>query len=193
MKVNLIFLSIILVIFAGILIFTACSSNLQTAEFVEVEAYLGDWYQIASIPTWFQDKCLGCDMANYQLAPQDADYDIQVTNTCKLKPKNQDEDPVAKAKAWVDDKETNSKLKVQFPGMPFFVKADYWITMLGEKNEEGKYSYAVVATPNKKYLWILNRDKEMEESTYQKIITELKEKGFDTDSIVKTDQSVCEE
>ncbi len=192
MRMNLI-LILLLTAIAGLLIFSACSSNVQTVEFVEVEAYLGDWYEMGSVPTWFQDKCSGCVKANYQLAPEDSDYDIQVTNSCKLKPEEEDEDPVAKGKAWVDDEDTNSKLKVQFPGMPFFVKADYWIVILGEKNDAGKYSHAVVATPNKKYIWILNRERQMDETVYNSIIDELKERGFDTDKINKTDQSACDE
>ena len=85
-----------------------------------------------------------------------------------------------KGKAFVDDKKTNAKLKVQF-FWPF--KGKYWIIDLADD-----YSYAVVSHPNRKYLWILSRTKTMDSVLYHQIIERLKLKGLEVNQLKMTVQ-----
>lgn len=161
---------------ALILLFSACNmESLQTVKKVDVNKYMGKWYEIASFPQSFQKGC-SCTTAEYELLDNGK---VKVVNTCYLA----DEDRVKKAtgKAWVTDKETNAKLKVQF-FWPFSGK--YWIIDLAED-----YSYAVVGHPNRKYLWILSRTPKMEQITYDNILKHVSEKGFDISKLKITDQS----
>ena len=87
----------------------------------------------------------------------------------------------AKGKAKVVDKNTGAKLKVTF-FWPF--SADYWIINLGEN-----YDYAVVGSPSRKYLWILNRTPQMDDKLFSKLIESVKSKGFDVNNLIKTSQS----
>ena len=64
-----------------------------------------------------------------------------------------------------------------------FFKGDYWIVDLTDD-----YSWAAVSTPTSRSLWILSRTPYMEESVYDEITDRLREKGFGTDRLVKTDQ-----
>ena len=48
------------------------------------------------------------------------------------------------------------------------------------------YSYAVVGSPNKKYLWILSRTPEMDENMYNNLISGIAKKGFDIQKLKKT-------
>jgi apolipoprotein D and lipocalin family protein len=82
-----------------------------------------------------------------------------------------------KGKARVVDPITNAKLKVSF-SWPFW--GDYWIIDLGED-----FDYAVVSEPRRKYLWILARSPQMDDSLYAQILSRLREKGFDTSILEK--------
>ena len=85
-----------------------------------------------------------------------------------------------RGKAKVVDPVTNAKLKVTF-FWPFY--GDYWIIDLGEK-----YEYAVVGHPTRKYLWVLSRTPEMEESVYRGILERSEKQGYDTGRLMRTPQ-----
>jgi apolipoprotein D and lipocalin family protein len=145
---------------------------LATVQYVELDKYLGKWYEIAAFPQSFERGC-SHTTANYGL---NTDGSINVVNTCikdgKIK--------IAEGKATVTDTKTNAKLSVQF-FWPF--KGKYWIIGLAHD-----YSYAVVGHPNRKYLWILGRKPIMDAQTYNHLVTLAADKGFDVRNLVKTDQ-----
>jgi apolipoprotein D and lipocalin family protein len=147
--------------------------EMETVASVNLERYVGKWYEIASYPTIFQKGCTNTS-AEYQIT--DKGY-VKVINRC-----NKDSvDGIAKSiegKAFVVENSNNSKLKVQF-FWPF--KGDYWIIGLADD-----YSWAVVSHPNRKYLWILSRTPVIDESVYKKIIQLIKDKGLDTEKLKKT-------
>ena len=149
------------------------STPLATVPHVELNRYVGVWYEIARYPNSFQKGCVG-SRATYSLID---DGKVSVLNECydgsfsgKLRS--------AKGKAWVVDKETNSKLKVSFF---WFFAGDYWIIDLADD-----YSYVVVGHPKRKYLWILSRTKTMEDDTYAGILRRLVEiHHYDTSKLIK--------
>lgn len=150
-------------------------SELTTVSHVDLDRYLGRWYEIASIPQSFQKGCTAT-RATYTANP---DGTIGVLNECQLysldgKLKQ------ARGTAKVVDRETNSKLKVSF-FWPFY--GDYWIVDLGPN-----YEYAAVGAPNRDYLWILSRNTHLDEQVYQEILARMTEKGFDVSRLVKQAQ-----
>lgn len=167
------FLTAILLMLSFFSLFAQKNTELQTVPHVDLNRYLGKWYDIASFPQRFQKGC-SCTTAEYALKENGT---ITVTNTCNKEGKKK----VATAKAKVVDKKTNAKLSVQF-FWPF--KGKYWIIDLADD-----YSYAVVGHPNREYLWILSRTKDMEKATYDGILARIKEKGFDLSKLQKTVQS----
>jgi apolipoprotein D and lipocalin family protein len=146
---------------------------LQVVPRVDLDRYLGTWYEIATIPQRFQKDCVGVT-ATYTLRD---DGKIGVLNTCRKKTLD-GELKTAKGKAWVVDKETNAKLKVQF-FWPF--RGDYWIIEL-----DPDYQYAVVGHPDRKYLWILSRTPQMDEALYQDLMQRIANKGYDLSLIKRT-------
>jgi apolipoprotein D and lipocalin family protein len=148
---------------------------LQTVAYVDLEKYAGKWYEIASFPQRFQKGC-HCTTAAYTM--HNKGY-VVVENRCNR-------DSVSgrasyiKGKAFVVKNSGNAKLSVQF-FWPF--RAKYWIIDLADD-----YRYAVVSHPNKKYLWILSRTSQMNITDYQKILSTLKEKGFDLSALKVTVQ-----
>lgn len=145
---------------------------LSTVQYVELDKYLGKWYEIAAFPQSFERGC-SHTTAEYSL---NDDGSIKVVNTCVKDGKIK----VAKGKATVQDTQTNAKLNVQF-FWPF--KGKYWIIGLAHD-----YSYALVGHPNRKYLWILGRKPEMDGQTYNYLVTLAANKGFDVRHLRKTEQ-----
>lgn len=159
----------------------ACGSRkvdgppLRTVEHVELQRYLGTWYEIASYPQRFQRGCTATT-ANY--APGD-DGEIVVRNRCRKGSLDGKLDE-AVGRARVVDTTSNAKLEVSFFG-PFW--GDYWIIDLGDG-----YEYAVVGHPSREYLWILSREPKLPPATYDGILERLREQGYDTSKLVVTQQ-----
>lgn len=169
-SVSVIFTSLLL---AGCSIFS--SNNyppLETVPNVDVNKYIGKWYEIASLPFSYQEGCT-CTTAEYEILK---DGVLKVTNSC-LKEGEVDQ---AIGKAFVVEGTNNTKLEVQF-FWPF--KGDYWIIDLADD-----YSYAVVGVPSRKYCWILSRTKSMSDEIYAGILDRVKSKGFDVGKFNKTVQ-----
>ena len=141
----------------------SCSETqyMETVPYVDLNKFIGKWYEIASYPQSFQKGC-HCTTAEYTLSKDDY---IIVENRCNKDSIN-GELSYIKGKAFIEENSGNSKLKVQF-FWPF--RGKYWIIELAED-----YSYVVVSNPNKKYLWILSRTPKMDEQIYQGILDKLK-------------------
>jgi apolipoprotein D and lipocalin family protein len=150
----------------------ARNEELETVGYVEVDKYLGKWYEIAAFPQRFERGCTHT-RAEYSL---NTDGSIRVQNSCI---KNGKPDTVT-GKAFITDTKTNAKLAVQF-FWPF--KGKYWILALAHD-----YSYALVGHPNRKYLWILGRKPQMNEQTYNYLTVLAAYRGFDVRHLVKTRQ-----
>jgi apolipoprotein D and lipocalin family protein len=138
----------------------------NTVPYVDLNRYMGTWYEIASFPQRFQKGCVASNAA-YTLRKNG---DVDVLNQCRDKTLD-GELRKAKGKAWVMDRKTNAKLKVRF-FWPF--SGDYWIIDLGRQ-----YEYAVVGHPKRNYLWILSRAPHMDSAVYQGILERLKEQHYD--------------
>lgn len=149
--------------------------ELKTVPEVDVNRYAGKWFEIASYPQRFQKGCR-CTTAEYTVT--DKGY-ITVFNQCR-KGTGAGKISGIKGKAFPVKGSNNAKLKVQF----FWpLKGDYWIIDLASD-----YSYAVVGTENREYLWILSRTPKMEQQILDKILTGITAKGFDIDRLSFTNQ-----
>lgn len=140
---------------------------------VDLGRYLGTWYEIARLPHNFENGLTNVT-ATYNLKD---DGKIEVINAGI---KN-GEKSVAKATAWVPDKECTGKLLVSF-FKPF--RSEYNIIKLDEAN----YSYAVVTGNSKKYFWILSREPKISDNLYNDLISFASGNGFDTTKIIKVIQ-----
>ena len=165
----------------GVVLISACATTtsrldlppLQTVPHVELQRYLGTWYELANFPQSFQKGCTG-STANYSLLEGG---EIQVVNRCRLNSLD-GEEKVATGRARVVDQQTNAKLEVSF-FRPFW--GDYWIIQL-----EPDYHYAVVGHPGRDYLWILSRTPHVDDATWEAILAKLKADGYPLDRLVRT-------
>lgn len=174
-KAKCILISIFVLILSSCMHVKDTLPPLQVVPFVDISRYTGTWYEIARYPHKFQKGCVG-SRATYTLRD---DGKLSVLNECH---EESDKSKLrsAKGKAWIVDPNTNSKLKVSF-FWPF--SGDYWIIDLGRD-----YEYAVIGHPGRKYLWILSRTQEMDESVYEGILSRLKEQHYDSSRLIKTQQ-----
>lgn len=159
-----------------VLLFTACSSKnppLQTVQKVDINRYLGTWYEIARYEHFFEKDCKNVS-ANYSMLDEQT---IKVVNRCTNMITNEKKEAIGRAYA-VDD--TNSKLKVSF-FRPFY--GDYWVMILDEN-----YDYVVVGTPSREYLWILSRKPILDEKIKNEILQKLPTLGFDASKLIWTIQ-----
>ena len=159
-----------LILLLSVILFTACSNPkppLPTVEKVDIDRYLGTWYEIARYEHFFEKGCSDIS-AIYSLKDNG---DIDVLNRCT----KDGELSEANGVAYATD-ETNSKLKVSF-FRPFY--GNYWILMLDET-----YSYVVIGEPNREYFWILSRTKKLDASVKKEILSKLPELGYQEDKLI---------
>lgn len=141
---------------------------------VETAKYMGKWYEIARLPNRFEKGCDGVT-AEYALHK---DGTVSVVNTCR---KGGPEGPArtASAKAWRVDP-SGSRYKVSF-FRPF--KAPYWIIEL-----DPQYRWAAVGHPDRKYLWILSREKTLPPGVEKDLLAKLQALGYDTSRLERPKQ-----
>lgn len=162
-----------------ILLFLTCigmqSSNkidLTTVKQVDLNRYMGTWYEIARFDHSFERGLVGVT-ATYTLLPGNK---IQVINK-GYKSTLSGKESVAKGKAKVPDPNEPGKLKVSFF---LWFYADYYILELDEEN----YSYALIGSSSDKYLWILSRTPILPENTLNRLLEKARKRGYDTDNLI---------
>ncbi len=148
----------------------------QAAPPVEVERYAGKWYEIAHYPNRLQRDCAADAASTYTPRP---DGKIGVLNECRTT-----EGRIKSMRATArpaDENGPNTKLKVTL-FWPF--SGQYWIIGM-----DPDYRWAVVGAPDRKYLWVLNREPRMDEADYERALEVVRAQGFDTGRLMKTAQT----
>ena len=156
-------------------------TGVRTVPRVDLSRYVGDWFEVARYPNRFQKACVGDVVATYALRP---DGRIDVTNRCRQGDGTLKD---ARGVARVVDTETSAKLKVRFaPAFLSFLPSvwgDYWVIGLAPD-----YSWAVVGSPDREYLWILSRSKTMPTGQYDAAVATARANGFDPARLVPTNR-----
>ncbi|MBJ6979917.1 lipocalin family protein [Luteimonas sp. MC1895] len=147
---------------------------------VDLERYAGTWYEQAHLPLFFQRNCVANTTASYSLRD---DGRIDVVNQCDT-----DTGERIEARAIARKVEgSTSKLEVRFaPAFLSFLPAvwgDYWIIDL-----DPDYRWAVVGSPDRKYLWFLTRDKTIAPEALDALVAKAHAKGYDTSRLIRTEQ-----
>ena len=145
----------------------------QPQKSVDLQRYLGRWYEIARYEQSFQKGCEGVT-ADYSLRPNGS---ISVVNRCR-KPSGKVSHAQGHAK--VVETATNAKLKVSFFG-PFY--GDYWIL-----DHADDYSWSIVGEPSGRYLWILHRHATPAEAEVERLVDRARDLGYDTSMLLRTIQ-----
>ncbi len=137
----------------------------------KVDRYLGTWYEIARLDHSFE-RDLQQVTARYSL---NADGSVRVINRGFNARQQQWRQAEGTAK-FVGQPDVGH-LKVSFFG-PFY--GGYNILVL-----DRDYQYALVSGPDRDYLWILARTPSIPQATYDALLTQADQMGFDTAQLIR--------
>jgi apolipoprotein D and lipocalin family protein len=172
----------LLLISSCILIFSCTKTNSQmldktTVKELDLNRYLGTWYEIARFPHSFEKNLVGVT-ATYSLRN---DGKIKVLNQ-GYKNTLDGELSVAEGKAKIPNKLEPAKLKVSF----FWIfYAEYNVLELDEN-----YQYAMIGSSSPKYFWILCRTPQMDPATYEMLLEKARKRGYNLEKLEKVQQRV---
>lgn len=145
-------------------------SPIPTARHVDVDRFMGDWYVIASIPTWFERNAYDA-VESYRRNP-----DGTIATTFRFR-RGSFEAPIQtyEPKGFVRD------ASGAVWGMQFVwpIRSEYRILEVADD-----YSHTVVGRTKRDYVWIMAREPALPEATYRRIVGDLAALGYDTNELI---------
>ena len=172
-------LAIALVVVAAVTLAGCASSGsdrpLATVARVDLERFMGNWYVIASIPTFIEREAFNA-VESYRI---DTDGSIATTFTFRAGgfdgPERRYE-----PRGFVRDRASNAVWGMQFI---WPIKADYRIAWLAED-----YSITVIGREARDYAWIMARTPTLSDAAYASAVTFLEGQGYDVRQLRKVPQ-----
>jgi apolipoprotein D and lipocalin family protein len=156
--------------------FTGLPEGVKAVDGFEAKRFLGTWYEIARLDHRFER---GLEKSSATYLPGE-DGGISVINKGWSHEKHQWKE--VDGKAFLIAPRNVGRLKMSF-GDPIY--AGYNIIELDKKD----YSYSVISGPNKSYLWILSRTKQLPQPVLNNLIDKVKQQGFITNKLIYVDQN----
>ena len=159
------------------LLLAGCQSPapMPTVERVDLARFMGDWYVIASIPTFIERDAYNA-VESYRL---EADGTIATTFTFRAGAFDGEEKRYT-PRGFVLEPSSNARWGMQFV---WPIKADYRIVYLAPD-----YSQTVIAREKRDYVWIMARTPQIPEADYQRLVALAVSLGYDAAKIRKVPQ-----
>jgi len=148
---------------------------IETVDYVDLNRFMGDWYVIASIPTFIETDAYNA-VESYRL-----EKDGTVATTFRFN-KGSLDGPLKEyhPRGFVRDTQSNAIWGMQFI-WPF--KAEYRIIYLSED-----YSTTVIGRTKRDYVWIMAREPSIPDEKYAFFLKFLKEQDYDISKLQKIPQ-----
>ena len=163
----------------SLLLLAGCAAmplrSMEVVDYVDLERFMGDWYVIASIPT-FIEKDIYNAVESYRLAD---DGSIQTTFTFR-KDAIDGEKKTYTPVGFIRDTKTNAIWGMQFI-WPF--KSDYRIVYLDED-----YQVTIIGRQKRDYVWIMARKPHIDEAYYARLADKVEALGYDISKLKKVSQ-----
>lgn len=156
---------------------TGIPEGVRPVDDFQLQRYLGKWYEIARLDHSFE-RGMTDVTAEYSL---NKDGSVRVLNRGFVPEKNTWKEAEGTAR-FVENQHTGY-LKVSFFG-PFY--GSYVVFELDRAN----YEYAVVAGPDRSYLWILARTPVIDKTLLERLIAKAAAQGFAADRLILVDQQM---
>ncbi len=148
----------------------------KTVDNVDIDRFMGRWYVIAGRFT-FLEKGAHNAVEVYRWNKKEERIDVDFTFR---KDSFDGELKSIPQKAWVHDQKTKAHWKVR----PFWpLKFSYLVVALAPD-----YEWTAIGVPDQKYLWIMARSPVLPAGGLEKILAELKEKGYSVGDLVVVPQ-----
>jgi len=163
-------LAALLAVLAG----CASSPPLPTVARVDLDRYLGQWYEIALIPNRFQAQCVSDTRAEYR---RDGEA-IQVVNRCRTA--SGDEESATGIARVVEGSE-GARLRVSF-FRPFY--GNYWVLAI-----DPDYRWVLVGEPERRYGWVLARTPSLDPAVLRSLLDRAEALGYRREDFRPSPQS----
>ena len=154
-----------------------CQSRppITTAQHVELPRFMGDWYVIASIPTFIEKQAYGA-VESYALA-SDGTIDTHFTFN-----KGAFDGPQRRyhPRGFVFDRQSNAVWGMRFV---WPIKADYRIVYVSDD-----YSHTIIGRQARDYVWIMARTPTIADADYQRLLAIVTREGYDPARVLKVPQ-----
>ena len=149
----------------------AQAADLQPIPSLDVERYLGTWFQLAAVPQPFSLACARDTSATYSLNDS---TNIRVDNRCTTWTGSENR---IIGNARVNDARTQAQLHVSFPGVPFQSTPDgptnYIVTYIADD-----YSWAFVGDPARLSGFVLSRTPAVSYEQWREIRSVVESRGY---------------
>ncbi|AXB77977.1 lipocalin family protein [Novosphingobium sp. P6W] len=155
--------------------------TITTVSSLDLDRYLGTWFEICRLPLKWEDAKARDITATYSL---DTDGAIRVDNRCI----DEDGKPDQAIGQAVPTDAGKARLKVSFlpqylRWLPF-TKGDYWVMRIA-----ADYSVALVGTPDRANLWLLSRTPQLPGEVRDDYLSSASAQGFDLTPLITPLQS----
>lgn len=144
---------------------------------VDIEAYMGRWYQAAHYPNRFQSQCLSDTMATYRLQ---GNATVEVVNECRTAQGTERAVGAARPRGSTlqSGKLSPASLEVAFaPRWTRWTSLVWGAYDVVNLLDGGRVS--IVSEPTREYLWVLSRTPQLDASTWATVEAWLRREGFD--------------
>ena len=155
----------------------ASAQPLQAIEELQLDRYLGVWYEIARKPFAAQKHCEYAARSIYTL---NENGQIAIDQHCLNR---QGREYQQSAEGFIANAPFNSKLKVSY--LPEAVRwipvwrGDYWVLKI-----DADYQTVLVGEPKRQYLWLLAREPALAPQTTQRYLNYAKSLGYELDDLI---------
>lgn len=147
------------------------NTPLSSVPVLDLERYLGTWFEIGRLPLKWEDDNATNVTATYSL---NEDGTVKVDNRC-FDNNNEPTQSLGVAKPVPDQpgQLTVSFLPKYLRWIPF-TEGDYWVLKIDEA-----YEHSLVGAPNMENLWLLSRTPHIEPGVREEYLAEATRQGFD--------------
>jgi len=160
----------------AVFLLASCASYapIKTVSEVDLDRFMGDWYVIASIPTFIETDAYN-GVESYEI---NADGTIATTFT--FRQGGFDGEVKTYHPLGFVSEESNAVWGMQFV---WPIKAEYRIIYL-----DGDYTQTVIGRSARDYVWIMARTPQIADEDYQKLLDLIGEQGYDVSKVLKVPQ-----
>jgi apolipoprotein D and lipocalin family protein len=148
---------------------------METVPYVDLDRFMGDWFVIASIPTFIEQDAYNA-VESYERSA-----DRQVATTFSFN-KGSFDGPLTtyKPTGYVSDDPSNAIWGMQFI---WPIRADYRVMYLSED-----YARTVIGRNKRDYVWIMARTPVIAEADYRTLVDLIADQGYDISKIRRVPQ-----
>lgn len=151
------------------------NTPMTTVASVDIAQLQGTWHVAARMPAFFEKDCINSSATYGTTSDPNV---ISIINECDSISEPGKRDRVEGAGTIQDS--TNAKLKIRldrFPGNLF--AGDFWVIRKADN-----YNWIIVSEPQGRYLWIMSKDKKMDEVVLTEQIEWIEKDGWDITHLI---------